>query len=81
MKVYVHYDHSGAIHSLISVNAPADRIQTLAPEPGFFVAEVEGEIPGLKPEPGESDLEALRKIAQTLRVATPSPRCKLVSKP
>jgi len=35
----------------------------------------------LKPEPDESDLEALRKIVQTLRVATPIPRCKLVSKP
>ena len=26
MKVYVHYDYSGAIHALIAVNAPADRI-------------------------------------------------------
>ncbi len=81
MKVYVHYDRSGAIHGLIAVNAPADRIPMLTPEPGLFVAEVEGEIPGLKPDPDESDLEALRKIAQTLRVATPIPRCKLVSKP
>ena len=79
MKVYVHYDHSGAIHGLITVNAPADRIPMLAPGTGLFVAEVEGEFPGLKPELAESDLEALRKTAQTLRVSTPVPRCKLVS--
>ena len=81
MKVYVHYDHSGAIHSVISVDAPADRIPMLAPEPGLFVAEVEGESLGLKPESDESHMEALRKVAQTLRVATPGPRCKLVGKP
>jgi hypothetical protein len=80
MKVYVHYDYSGAVHSLIAVNAPADRTPMLAPKPGLFVAEVEGEVPGLKPDPDEADLEALRKIAQTLRVATPTPHCKLVSK-
>jgi hypothetical protein len=52
----------------------------LVPEPGLFVAEVEGEIPGWKHETDPPDLEALRKIAQTLRVATPIPRCKLVRK-
>jgi hypothetical protein len=81
MKAYVHYDYSGAVHSLIVANAPADRIPMLAPGPGLFVAEVEGEIPGLKTEPDERDLEALDKLAETLRVATPIPRCKLVSKP
>jgi len=80
MKVYVHYDASGAIHGLVTVNAPADRTAMLAPGPGLFVAEVEGEIPGLKPAPYESDMEALRKIAQTLRVATPNPGCRLVRK-
>jgi hypothetical protein len=81
MKVYVHYDHSGAIHALITVNAPADHVPMLTPDPGLFVAEIEGEVPGLKPHPEASDLETLRKIAQTLRVDTPMPRCKLVSKP
>jgi hypothetical protein len=80
MKVYVHYDGSGAIHGLITVNAPEDRIPMLAPGPGLFVAEVEGEIPGLKNAPDGSDMEALRKIAQTLRVATPNPCCRLVRK-
>ena len=81
MKVYVHYDSSGAIHDLIAVDAPADRIPMLAPKPGLFVAEVEGDFPGLKPNPDEADIESLRKSLQTLRVATPIPRCKLVSKP
>jgi hypothetical protein len=81
MKVYVHYDCSGGIHDLIAVDAPADRIPMLAPKPGLFVAEVEGDVPGLKPDPDEADVAALRKNLQTLRVATPIPRCKFVSKP
>jgi hypothetical protein len=80
MKAYVHYDRFGAIHGLITVNAPDDRIPMLAPAPGLFVAEVEGDIPGLKLETGEPDLDAVRKIVQTLQVATPIPRCKLVSR-
>ena len=80
MKVYVHYDSSGAIHGLIAVDAPPDRVPMLAPEAGLFVAEVEGEVPGWKHETGEPDLKALREIAQTLRVATSIPRCKLVRK-
>jgi hypothetical protein len=80
MKVYVHYDSSGAIHGLIAVNAPADRMPILTPKAGLFVAEVEGKVPGWKYETGEPDLKALREIAQTLRVATPIPRCKLVRK-
>jgi hypothetical protein len=81
MKAYVHYDSSGAIHDLIVVDAPADRIAMLAPQPGLFVAEVEGKVPGLKPEPDKTDPEELRKSLQTLRVAIPIPCCKLVSKP
>lgn len=80
MKVYVHYDSSGVIHGLIAVNAPADRMPMLAPKAGLFVAEVEGKVPGWKHETGEPDMKALHEIAQTLRVATPIPRCKLVRK-
>ncbi|HET6887587.1 MAG TPA: hypothetical protein VFH87_06655 [Candidatus Udaeobacter sp.] len=80
MKVYVHYDSSGAIHGLIAANAPADRMPMLVPEPGLFVGEVKGEVPGWKHETDPPNLEALRKIAQTLRVAAPIPRCKLVRK-
>jgi hypothetical protein len=78
MKVYVHYDYSGAVHSLVVSNAPADHIPMLSPGPGLFVAEVEGEVPGLESEPDERALEAISKIATTFRVATPVPRCKLV---
>lgn len=80
MKVYVHYDASGAIHSLVAVNAPADHMPALAPEPGLLVAEVEGKVPGWKYKDKLPDLEALRQVAQTLRVATPVSRCKLVKK-
>jgi hypothetical protein len=80
MKFYVHYDCSGAIHGLITVDAPADRMPMFVPEPGLFLGEVEGDIPGWKHETDQPDMEALRKIAQTLRVATPIPLCKLVTK-
>lgn len=80
MKVFVHHDSTGAVHSLIVVNAPADRMPMLTPEAGLFVSEVEGEIPGLTAEPDKRDLKAIGRIAETLRVATPIPRCKLVSK-
>jgi len=45
MKVYVHYDSSGAIHDLIAVDAPEIASAMLAPQPGLFVAEVEGKDP------------------------------------
>ncbi len=35
MKVYVHYDHSGAIHSVTSVDAPADGVPMLTPSQVF----------------------------------------------
>ena len=79
MKAFVHYDYSGAIHGLVAVDTPADRIPMLVPGPGLFVAEVDVEVLGLKPKTDKLDLEALRKCAQTLRVAEPIPRCKLVA--
>ena len=67
--------------TLVVVNAPEGISPMLTPKPGLFVAEVEGEVEGLKLEPKAADLEALRKVVKNLRVATPVTRCKLVPKP
>jgi hypothetical protein len=80
MKVYAHHDASGAIHGLVVVDAPEERTPMLAPRPGHFVGEIEGRVPGWKHKPGQPGLEALRKVAENLRVDTPIGRCKLVRK-
>lgn len=80
MKVYVHYDASGAIHSLVAVDAPADHMPSMVPEPGLLVGEVDGKVPGWKYKGEVPDLEGLRQVAHTLRVATPVSLCKLVKK-
>jgi hypothetical protein len=76
MKIFAHYDSTGAIQSLVVVNAPEGHGPMLAPKPGLFVAEVEG----LKLKSETPDVETLREIARTHKVASPSPRCTLVKK-
>lgn len=75
MKIYAHYDSEGNIHSLIVGNAPKGVEVMLSPEPGLYVGEVEG----LKIK-DERDVDALRKIGESHRVANPSPRIKLTKK-
>jgi hypothetical protein len=75
MHLFAHYDEQGAIHSLVSYNAPEGVILMLTPEPGLFVGEVEDIDPNLDP----ADLEALRGIASSHKVDAP-PRCKLLRK-
>jgi hypothetical protein len=78
MKVYVHYDSSGAVHSLVAVNTPEGSSAMLTPRPGLFVAELDGEVEGLKLKPDARELEALRDMVKELRVPTSPPRCTLV---
>jgi hypothetical protein len=66
----------GNIHSLEAVNAPEGVGMMLTPQPGQFVAEVEG--PELTPD--EANFDTLRAIAASHVVETPLPRCKLVKK-
>jgi hypothetical protein len=74
MKLFVHHDATGAIRSIVTVNAPKQFQAMLTPKAGLLVAEVEGtEI-----KPGDS-VEELRKIAQAHKVATPN-RVKLTKK-
>jgi hypothetical protein len=75
MKVFVHHDTTGDIRSVIAVDAPGRFGLMLTPKPGLLVSEVEG----MKVKPGAVDVEALRKIAQSHKVAT-SNRCKLAKK-
>jgi len=77
MAIYVHYDGTGSIHSLISVHAPPGAGMMLVPNPGVFVAEIEGlQFKADVPTP-----EELSEIAKTHKVSSPVPRCKLAKKP
>ena len=71
MKLFVHHDATGAIRSIVTVNAPKQFHAMLTPKAGLLVAEVEGtEI-----KPGACEL---RKIAKA-HVVTPK-RVKLTRK-
>jgi hypothetical protein len=80
MAVYVHYDTTGNICSLVIVDAPDGGSMTLVPKTGRAVAELDAtskQLNGL--DQLEPDLDALRKIAADHRVATP-PRATLKKK-
>ena len=76
MVVYAYYDRQGNIHSLVVVNAPEGAGVRPAPQPGQFVAEVEG----LELTPDKLNFDTLREIAARHGIKTPVPRCKLVKK-
>ena len=74
MKLFVHHDATGAIRSIVTVNAPSQFNAMLTPKTGLLVAEVEGtEI-----KAGAS-VEELRKIGKAQRVVTPN-RVRLTTK-
>ena len=74
MKLFVHHDATGAIRSMVTINAPSQFNAMLTPKTGLFVAEVEGtEI-----KAGAS-VEELRKIGKAQRVVTPN-RVRLTTK-
>ena len=75
MKVFVHHDATGAIRSMITVNAPEPFHLMLTPKAGLLVAEVEG----VKIKAGTESVEELRKVAQAHKVVTPN-RVKLTKK-
>jgi hypothetical protein len=64
MPFYVHHDVAGNIWSVVSADAPDGGTVMLVPKPGHLVAEVDGfEF--------EADVDAVRRVAETHRVATP----------
>jgi hypothetical protein len=74
MKLFVHHDATGAIRSIVTVNAPTQFHAMLTPKAGLLVAEVDStEI-----KSGAS-VEELRKIAKDRMVVTPN-RVKLTKK-
>jgi hypothetical protein len=77
MAVFAHFDSEGSIRALVNVNAPPGMSIMLTPKPGSFVAEVEGLK--LKSQ-GFAGLEELHEIAQTHKISSPVPRCKLTKK-
>jgi len=75
MKLFVHHDATGAIRSMVTVNAPEQFRLMLTPKAGLLVAEVEG----IKIKPGAAGVKELRKFAQAHKVVTPN-RVKLTKK-
>ena len=73
MKLFVHHDETGAIRSIVTVNAPEQFHAMLTPKAGLLVAEVEGTE--IKPD---ASVEEIRKIAKN-HVVTPK-RVKLTRK-
>ena len=78
MKIYVHYDAEGNIHSVFSVDAAEGGGAMLAPEAGLFVGEVE--IEGMELRSDQSNSETLLEIANTYKITTPVPRLQLAKK-
>ena len=67
MKLSVHHDATGAIHSIVTVNAPKQFHAMLTPKAGLLVAEVEGTQIA---KPGAS-VEELLQDCQRSSVVTP----------
>ena len=82
MKIFAHYDATGTIRALITVEGRKGAMAMPAPPPGLFVAEVEGlKLDGPKIKSGAPEtIKALRAIAKSHKVDTPLPRCKLKRK-
>ncbi len=81
MKLFVHYDATGAIRSIVTVNAPEQFSVMLTPSAGLLVGEVEEtEIPsGAAGVEDAAGLEELRKFGRAHKVVTPN-RVKLTKK-
>jgi hypothetical protein len=62
MRTFVHHDADGAIHGVVTVDAPSGVTATLDPGPGLFVTEVAG----LKLTGGPEDVETVRALAESL---------------
>ena len=77
MKIYVHYDSEGTIHSFVTTDAPAGAGAMLTPKAGQFLAEVDG----LKFKGKTPTHEELAEIRSTHKVSLPGPRCTLTKKP
>lgn len=69
MRTFAHYDATGKIHALITVDAPDGITAGLVPENGVFIEEVEG----VDLNPRALDVEAAGEILKRYKVA-PSAR-------
>jgi hypothetical protein len=76
MKAYAHYDLTGRIRGLVVFDASDRYSAGISPKRGDFVAEVEG----LKISGSIRDLDTLREIARSYKVANPATRCALEKK-
>jgi hypothetical protein len=70
MKTYVQFDGDGAIHSIVTVDAPEGVRAMVDVEPGLSVAEIDGA--GFKPPTTDSEMSNVRALTQGYRVAVPA---------
>jgi hypothetical protein len=70
MKTYVQFDADGAIHSIVTVDAPEGVRAMVDVEPGLSVAEIDGA--GFKPPTTDSEMSNVRALTQGYRVAVPA---------
>ena len=76
MKLTVHYDPSGKVHSFITVGGTDSNGMMLVPKRGFLV----GEVQDVTVESGVAGLKKLRELAKNYIVDEPAPRRKLRKK-
>jgi hypothetical protein len=61
MKIFAHHDRTGAIQSLIGVDAPEGVEAMLEPEPGVLVTEIQG----LDLELDAENVDAVRELLES----------------
>jgi hypothetical protein len=76
MKLSVHYDPSGKVHSFVAVGGTDSNGMMLVPRPGALVAEIEG----VTVESGVAGLKKLRELAKHYIVEEPANRQRLRKK-
>jgi DUF1009 family protein len=71
MKTYVQFDASGAIHSIVTVDAPEGVRAMVDVEPGLAVAEIDAAE--LKAPTTDLEADKIRALIQDYRVSVPTP--------
>jgi hypothetical protein len=70
MKTYAQFDRAGAIHSIVTVDAPEGVRAMVDVEPGLSVAEIDASE--IKAPTTESDVDKIRALTQGYRVPVPA---------
>ena len=75
MKTYVQFDADGAIHAIVTVDAPEGVRAMVDVEPGLSVAEVDAAA--IKVPTTDSDVDKTRTLIRGYRVSAPGGKATL----